>query len=220
MVGVAGALVGVWWVWHGFILPVANTLTRPATALDYIFGLTVLPILAMPGVALAYFGIGLVRSKVLSNFKGVVGWLAFFGVVTVDILLSRFELFSMAGQIRESLCLLIGTLAFIPPYAILVNKLMVWDGSSAPGYRAIIGKGTIWIVTLELFNLGMEINRHYVDFKKNSGADDLPYSLAGFGITLAVVFIFYHGAISILGIDKPASRTPTTSSKESSSMGV
>lgn len=216
MLGIVAALFGTWWILEVFVAPVVKNLMDPKNPGGFIFIFTVSPLMAFPGAALVVFGIGLVRSKVLGNFRSVVAWLAFFGVMTAEIYLPKGAPFSADETVWEALKLLIVTLVFIWLYVVLVNKLMDWDGCPTPGYRAVFGKGIIWIVDLELLNLGQAVSDFFLQSKTNYAGDDAALSFTGFAITVAVVVIFHHSAVRILGLRKPG-QTPISDSPSESS---
>lgn len=116
LLGVAAMLFGILWIGSVLVQPAVRVLTEKKELSDYIFVLTMLPVLSLPGVFAAYFGFRLMRETAPRNIKGLVGCFAVFAVFWLSSRLDQLFCAHVHETLGTTLFTFLTTIVIIPLY--------------------------------------------------------------------------------------------------------
>lgn len=87
MIGIAGVLFGGYGVVMALVPPLYRFIGEKKDAFDYVFMLTIIPLMALPGIIAVYFGSRLTRTPNERNIKWTLGAGAVFLAIFLSCLL-------------------------------------------------------------------------------------------------------------------------------------
>jgi len=181
-------LCGCWWTFAAFVAPIWRMFTEEVEWSDWLFAVTILPMMAIPGALAVFYGTRLLKVKSKENIKRSVG------------ALSLLSVFLLAGGIRSllpdeyegMLPVPIATLLVIPIYVALSKYAIQASIQEAIRYKDLIGKGILLILSFQIYFVLNEIIRKYAPTKEGYVyVKEAPWELLGFAGPLLVAWAFY-----------------------------
>ncbi|MBN2211337.1 MAG: hypothetical protein JW709_08070 [Sedimentisphaerales bacterium] len=191
-IGIAGVLLGGWWLWGSLVGPVYRFIMEEKEAFDYWFMLTMIPLMSSPGVIAVYFGAKLVRTPNERNIKWTVGAGVVFLAFLISALLDWLTPVLNSVSRSHSVTFLIATMIVIPLYIIVCRWVMKAEGMAVGHYSHYLSKGIVFIVALQFWMIGEELFERY--YPKEQGRDYMPKEPWGpfvFFVPLLAAWIFY-----------------------------
>ncbi|MHA3774765.1 hypothetical protein ACXR0O_24855 [Verrucomicrobiota bacterium sgz303538] len=191
LLGAAAMLFGGWWIWGMLVQPLVKSLTEEKEPLDYLFLFIMMPVLSLPGIFFAYFGFRLTRETTPRNFKGTVAGFAVFAVFWLSAQLKQLSPVQVHEKIETDLFTFVSTLVVIPLYALLTVWLMRKEGIKVNGAKSLIGRGTVLIVALQIWQLGSGLFDAYAPIKQGyTHIHEEPWEFLGFVVPIATAYLF------------------------------
>ncbi len=195
VLGTVVALFGCWWTWS----VIQSTMDFLFHEGEVVFLFIISPMMVLPGVLAVYFGFHLTRWRKPENFKGAIGCFALFAAIQIFIFLKRISPFRLVGRIEEALFTFLAVLAAIALYLFLVSFFMRREGLATGGFKNLIGKGIVFIVSWQIWTLTAKISEVYFSMKKD-GSDPWMMFMEG-GLPLFLAWIFYKTSTNQLGLN-------------------
>lgn len=186
-IGIAVVAVGVWWIFDVLLPPLYNATWKEKDTFDYVLLLTILLLMTIPGILMAYFGFRLTKHNSGTNIKGVVGTLSIFGVIWVHSLIR--DAFG-ESKIASGLSMLTATLVIIPIY-VAVSKYWMKTLGLNPVRGEFIGKGIVTIIAWQIWFISSDIARGLTPIKEGyTHVPEEPWGLIGLVGPLLIAVIF------------------------------
>lgn len=161
MVGIAGVLVGGYWLVMALAQPLYRFIVEKKDAFDYVFMLTIVPMMALPGIIAVYYGARLIRTPNERNIKWTLGAGAVFLAMFLWDLLEWLSTSLNTISWTQSVSLLIATLFVIPLYVMACRVVMRSEGMAPRHYSHYLSRGVIFIVAMQLWMIGEELIERY-----------------------------------------------------------
>ena len=162
LAGAGIALLGFWWLIPTLIVLVGGMFrvgARISLALDLAFLLTMGTLMTLPGACAAYFGFKLFRETSAKNIRRASGSLAFLAGFLFAVALSGSSLPLL--EATTSISTLLATVFGILLYVVLARFLLRKEGIAITGVQGLVGRGLVFLVSIQIFLAGVEILRIY-----------------------------------------------------------
>jgi len=119
----------------------------------YLFNLTFLPLMAIPGVIAIYYGLRLYREMSESSLKMIIGNVAFIAAVSGSHHLSARFHSSLSVEIQSSLSLFLGSLIATGAYLLITRMLLGILGGVQRSLRDLLRPGVLILLAWLLWNV-------------------------------------------------------------------
>ncbi len=190
-IGLIAVAIGAWWIFSTLLQPLYNFACGEKEPFEYIFAFTMFPLMALPGIFMAYFGLKLSKDNSGKNIKMIVGTLS---VVSVFLFSAYARNAFEESRTADNILMLIATLVIIPVY-VFISKYWMKKAGLQPVKGEFVGKGIILILAWEIWFVCSSVHMEFLM------ADGLPHDqemLLGaiaFVGTILIPVIFYKLAV-------------------------
>lgn len=199
LVGGAAALLGLWWVWSS-TFPFVRELWNDdrETGLIFFF-LTIVPLMAIPGVLAVIFGVRLFSSMSVSSLKWVVGLFAVFGAFWLSACLSSLFPKLLPESISITAFLFLSSLAAIPAYLFTVRKLLSHLTEQVPSFTSLISRGILALMAWQLWLLLFSVFDEHSPIKEGyTHIHEEPWDTLGILVPIIVAYGSYRIFVALL----------------------
>ena len=199
LVGGLTVLLGAYWTLALLIPQFARIWSEPLDALDIVFMLTMVPLIATPGILGVVFGSRLFREMRESSLKWVMG---VFAVIFTFFLSSRVSgLFPslLPEELQRSVFLFVASLVGIVAYVLAVRFLLRHFANEDRSLRSLVSRGVlilmawqVWLLLSEFFQEYSPIEEGYTHVPKE------PWGILSLVVPIAVAYGLYRALASKL----------------------
>jgi hypothetical protein len=187
VIGGAAALIGLWWTCAVIFIPVSRLWLEDVGPSDVLFLLTVVPMMAIPGILALIFGIRLFRKMCEVSLNGVVGLVAVFVVFCLSSRLSPVFPTILPKRLLETTLLFVFSLAVIPGYFFVVRFLIKHFTNRAPRGVASLRRAALILMSLQLWQLLTAYFDQYSPIKEGyTHVPEEPWGLLGAFVPIAL----------------------------------
>ncbi len=194
----ASALLGICWI--GMVIyPIWKQLGGNERQFDYLFTLTIIPMMLIPGVLALIFGIRLFRSMSIEALKWVVGIFVTFGAFYLSSTLQGILPSILPDRIASNAFLFASGLIALPFYLYVLRFILPHVDSSEDCSSASIGKGVLVLLAWILWMLLSAIFHEYSPIEEGyTHVPREPWGLLGLFVPIIVAYSSYRVAASLL----------------------
>ena len=219
LAGAGIALLGFWWLIPTLTVLVGGMLrvgARISLALDMAFLLTMGTLMTLPGACAAYFGFKLFRETSAKNIRRASGSLAFLAGFLFAVALSGSSLPLL--EATTSISTLLATVFGILLYVVLARLLLRKEGIAITGVQGLVGRGLVFLVSIQIFLAGADITRVYAPLREDMARDLTSlWALLGIFYSALLAWAVHRVALKLLKIDSRTS--PTFSLRDGNGSG-
>lgn len=197
-IGGTSVLLGLWWLWM-VIYPVLRGLWIGGSRTDYLFSLTIVPMMLIPGILATVFGVRLFRSMSVSSLKWVVGVLVTFGVFWLSSSFSRIFPDLLPERIASSAFLFAGSLIALPAYFAALWYILPCLAADRPKLSSLVGRGVLILMAWQLWLLLSAILDEYTPIEEGyKHVPKEPWGTVGVLVPIIVAYGTYRLAAARL----------------------
>ena len=198
-IAAASMLAGVAWIGFATAFPLIRFLTEDKEPFDWIFAVTMLPLMAIPGAIGLFYGRRLFLRFDETSVKYLCGTLAVLGAFQISALLETGLPRRFPQRLGSQLYLMIGVMFAIPAYFFTVKAILPLVGGERRKIRELISRNMIGLIAFLLWGLLSELIETFAPKDPeypNLVAD--PWVFLSLIIPILVPIILYKIAVSFL----------------------
>ena len=193
LIGGLATLLGVWWTWIAVVPPISKSWSGEFEAGDIVFLLTIVPLMAIPGILAVVFGLRFFREMRESSLKWVIGviavFFAFFLSSQASIVLPSF----LPEDLQGSVFLLVASLIAIVAYLLTVRFLLRHFTQEDRSLRSLLGRDILVLMALQIWILLSEFFREYSPTKEGYPyVSEEPWGILGVVVPIALAYGSYR----------------------------
>ena len=159
-------LLGLWWTWNTVVSPFRKISTEGFDTSNIIFLLTIVPLMAIPGVIAIIFGARLFREFGEPFLKWVIGVFAVFLAFFLAFKISAFFPLMIHERLQESVMLFLASIISIIAYLFVVRLLLRYFIQENRNSISLLSRGVLVLMAWQLWLLLSKIFDVYSPIKE------------------------------------------------------
>ncbi len=193
IIGTLGILFGAWWTWSSVVPPVIGIFSDDRDSSDIFFLLTIVPMMAIPGVLAIIFGIRLIREMKESSLKWVIGVFAVYFTFFLTHHASNLFPSLLPEIVQRSAYLFVASFIAIGTYLFAIQLLIRLLIQEKRTFKSLIGRGTLLLVAYLIWNLLSDLFREYAPTKAGyEHVHEEPWDILSLIIPILAAYGFYR----------------------------
>lgn len=193
ILGGLAALLGAWWTWSAVVPPLTRIWAEGFEAFDILFLLTMVPLMAIPGILAVVFGVRLFREMRVSSVKWVIGVFAVFFAFFVSLRASEAVPSFLPVGLQSSSFLFAASLIAIGAYLFVVRILLRHFTQKDHQMRSLLSRGVLILMAWQVWLLLSEVFDEYSPIKEGyTHVPEEPWGILGLVVPIAVAYGLYR----------------------------
>ena len=190
-IGGTSAFLGLCWLCMVIWIALRSLWGGQRNVGNYLFGLTLVPIMAIPAVVAIQYGIHLFQKASVSSLKWTMGLPAAFAALVIFFMHSDAFPRLLPKQLAGTAFLLLGSLLVMPAYFAALRFTLPYIGIDRPKPFSLIGRGPLALIAWEVWLLLSDIFRVYSPVDESH--KDLPEEPGWLFLALIVPIVVAYG---------------------------
>jgi hypothetical protein len=196
LIGGAAALLGLYWTWSAAFPPISRIWSDEFVTGDILFLLTIVPLMAIPGILAVIFGARIFLEMRESSLKWVIGLFAVFFAFFLSSRMSAALPKLLPEGLQHSVFLFVASLVAIVAYLLAVRFLFRHLTQEDCSLRSLLSRGVLILMAWQVWLLLSEIFREYSPIKKGyTHIPEEPWGTLGFVVPIAVAYGLYRAVV-------------------------
>lgn len=189
LIGGLAALIGAWWTSTVVLPQVKGIWSDGFEASNIVFLLTIVPLMATPGILAVVFGLRLIREMRESSLKWVIGVFAvFFAFFLTSQASERFPTL-LPESLQRSVFLFVASLVAIVAYLFSVRLLLRHFTNVDHSLRSLFSRGVLILMALQVWLLLSDVFEQYSPIKEGyTHVPKEPWGILGLLVPFAVAY--------------------------------
>lgn len=161
--------------------------------LDAVFLLTIVPLMAIPGILAVVFGVRLFHEMRESYLKWVVGVFAVFFAYFLSLRTSEAFPAILPDELQSSIFLFVASLIAVVGYLIVLRLLLRHFTDEDRGVRSLLSRGVLILMAWQIWLLLSQIFDDYAPIKEGyTHVPEEPWGILGLLVPIAVAYGLYR----------------------------
>jgi hypothetical protein len=196
LIGGLAALLGACWTLAVIVPMIAGLWADSFEAFDVVFLLTIVPLMAVPGVLAVVFGSRLFLEMRNSSLKWVLGvfavYFAFFLSSRTSDLLPLF----FPEDLQHSVVLFVASLVALVAYLQIVRWLLRHLTHENHSLRSLLSRGVLVLMALQIWLLLSDVFEEYSPIEEGyTHVPKEPWGILSLIVPVVVAYCFYRAAL-------------------------
>ncbi len=193
IIGGLGALLGAWWTWTVVVPPITRIWSGGRESFDIVFLLTIVPLMAIPGVLAAVFGVRLFQEMRESFLKWVVGVFAVFFAFFLSSRASEAFPSFLPDRLEGSAYLFVASLIAVVSYLFSLRFLIRHLTQEDRLFSSLLGRSALVLMAWQVWLLLSRIFEEYSPTKEGyTHVPEEPWGILGLVVPIAVAYGLYR----------------------------
>jgi hypothetical protein len=193
LIGGLAALFGAWWAWNAVVPPVKGIWSKDIEAFDIVFLLTIVPLMATPGILAVVFGSRLFREMRESSLKWVIGVFAVFFAFFLSSRASELLPSLLPEGLQHFVFLFVASLVAIFAYLFSARLLLRHLANEDHSLRSLFSRGVLILMAWQVWLLLSQVFREYSPIKGGyTHIPEEPWGILGLLVPIAVAYGLYR----------------------------
>ena len=189
LIGLLAALVGAWSTWAVLVLPVKGIWSEDLKASKIVFLLTIVPLMATPGILALVFGLRLFREMRESSLKWVIGVFAVFTAFYLSAQASKLLPPLLPEELQRSACLFVASLIAMVAYLFSVRRLLRHLTDEDHSLRSLVSRGVSMLMAFQVCLLLSKAFEEYSPIKEGyTHVPEEPWGILRLLVPIAVAY--------------------------------
>lgn len=189
LIGGLATLLGFWWTWNSVVSPIRKISSEGFDAGNIVFLLTIVPLMATPGILAVVFGLRLFREMRESTLKWVIGVFAVFFAFFLSSQASDHLPSLLPEGLQRSVFLFVASLVAIVAYLFSVRLLLRHFTNVDHSLRSLFSRGLLTLMALQIWLLLSEVFEEYSPIKEGyTHVPEEPWGILGLLVPFAVAY--------------------------------
>jgi len=193
LLGGFAALLGAWWTWNSIVPFITGIWTDGVEAFDFVFLLTIVPLMAIPGILAIVFGVRLFLEMRESSLKWVIGVFAVFFAFFLSSRSSAAAPSLLPEGLQHSVFLFVASLVAIIAYLFSVRLLLRHFTQEDRSTLTLLSRGVMILMAWQVWLLLSEVFQEYSPIKEGyTHVPEEPWGILGLVVPIAVAYGSYR----------------------------
>ncbi|MCB1203422.1 MAG: hypothetical protein KDN18_04120 [Verrucomicrobiae bacterium] len=193
LLGGFATLLGAWWTWSTIVPPITRIWSDGFESFDVVFLLTIVPLMAIPGILSVVFGVRLFHEMQESSLRWVIGVFAIFFAFFLSSRASEALPSLLPDRLESTAFLLVASLIAVVAYLFAIRLLIRHFTQEDRRFSLLLGRGALILIAWQVWLLLSGIFKEYSPIKEGyTHVPEEPWGILGLVIPIAIAYGLYR----------------------------